>query len=156
MAYATLVDLLARFGQTELLRLTAPEGQEPDTIDEVRVQAALDDASAVIDAYAARRYATPLSPVPQIVTRLCCALARFELAQAGGVTASDAVVAAQKAAVQFLERVRDGVALFPDAQPAGQQGFAAMQDRGDPVYYDDSVQPAGVNVTVPGFWTESP
>lgn len=148
MAYAAPADMIARFGQAELLRLTVPEGQPLDTIDQTRVTTALADASAEIDSYARRRYLTPVSPAPQELVRACCVLARYELATGNGLAPTEQMVKTRAEVVTWLERLRDGRVFLADATPAGEESFAQAQTRG-PVYG------AGVGGGWPGpgeFW----
>jgi phage gp36-like protein len=104
MTYATALDLLTRFDATEIAqrvdrgvpRLVTPElltdlvtqaDLAPYTVAEVaRVQAskvvldrALQDADDTIDGYLGARYVLPLSPVPAVLARVACELARFYL-----------------------------------------------------------------------------
>lgn len=94
MDYATLADMVMRFGQTELVQLTDEINRPPTTIDAARVQVALDDARMEIDSAVGRIYRLPLAgctrppdppateptvvPPPQL-TRLACDIARYFL-----------------------------------------------------------------------------
>ncbi len=49
--YATVADMTARFGETQMIRLSRPEDRTADTIDAVKVETAITDACAVIDGY---------------------------------------------------------------------------------------------------------
>lgn len=83
MAYATLAAMVARFGEDELIALTAPlDATAPDA---AMAGQALADASAVIDGYLASRYALPLETVPALLEPLCCDIARYRLAAGGSV-----------------------------------------------------------------------
>lgn len=74
MAYCTYTDLVERFGAPELSQLTNNTGDCP------RVQSAIADASSQIDAYLANRYTLPLlPPIPVILKRCACDLARYAL-----------------------------------------------------------------------------
>jgi hypothetical protein len=68
MAYATLNDLVARYGERELIQLTDLVNMPPSAIDADRVQIALDDASAVVDSYVGQVYALPLQGCAKPVT----------------------------------------------------------------------------------------
>ena len=108
MAYATAEDLIARFGEVDVIRLSAPEGQLDQAVDYARVNLALDSATALIDSYVRRRYATPLAPVPQEIADACCTLARYDLAR------GEQMVAERKATLEWLRMVADGT-VFLDA-----------------------------------------
>lgn len=94
MKYATLADMVTRFGQAELVQLTDLVNVPPAAIDTTRVQIALNDAQMEIDSAVGRIYRLPLSgcirpPVPPgteptavappQLTRLACDIARFFL-----------------------------------------------------------------------------
>lgn len=77
MAYATLQDMIARYGEEELIARTDRVGA--GAVDRAVAERALDDASVEIDAYLGTRYRLPLPQVPGLVVRLCCAIARYRL-----------------------------------------------------------------------------
>lgn len=77
MPYAVLSDLVARYGEAELIQLTDRMGD--GAIDAAVVSQALADAGAVIDGYLAGRYTLPLASVPPILVGYCCDLARSRL-----------------------------------------------------------------------------
>jgi len=92
MAYATVADLVARFGATELAQLTDVTNIPPSTIDEERVGLKLDDAGVFIDGYVGQVYRLPLAGCskpdgsggftlvpPPVLVRLACDLARYYL-----------------------------------------------------------------------------
>ncbi len=96
MAYATIADMIDRFGESEMIRLSTPDGADlvavvPDPIDR-----ALDEASALIDTYLRRRYRMPLTVAPPEVRRACCILARYDLSTGGQRNPSDQVQAGQQ------------------------------------------------------------
>ena len=53
MAYATLQDLISRFGQRELVEVTDQDNMPPSTIDQDRVQVALDESAGRVIVIAA-------------------------------------------------------------------------------------------------------
>lgn len=77
MPYATLDDLVTRFGEQELIDQT--DRASGTNVDEVLVARVLDDAAATIDGYLAARHALPLPSVPPLLVGLCCDLARYAL-----------------------------------------------------------------------------
>lgn len=103
MSYATPADLLERYEADLVAQRAAPEGvrvtgdmlnaaiYENDTsaysADEVaaieaaieRMEKALADATEFVNSYAADRYTVPLAPLPQMVVRITCSIARFYL-----------------------------------------------------------------------------
>ena len=77
MAYATLDDLVARFGEQELIDQT--DRVSGTNVDAELVARVLDYASATIDPYLAGRYDLPLPSVPALLVGLCCDMARYAL-----------------------------------------------------------------------------
>jgi phage gp36-like protein len=77
MAYAAAADLIARYGEEELIQLSDRLGD--GVMDAAVIDQALADAGAVIDGYLAGRYTLPLAPVPAILTGYACDLARERL-----------------------------------------------------------------------------
>lgn len=118
MAYATAEDLIARFGEVDVIRLSAPEGQLDQAVDYARVNLALDSATALIDSYVRRRYATPLSPVPQEIRDACCTLARYDLARGEQKTPSEQMMAERKETLAWLALIADGKAFLDAALAA--------------------------------------
>ncbi|TWB58684.1 gp436 family protein [Nitrospirillum viridazoti] len=104
MPYATLQDMVDRYGSGELRDLTDRDGTAGQPVDAV-AGVALTDASQMIDGYLVGRYQLPLSPVPQNVVRWTCDIARFFLWKD---QASDAVKTLYTAAVASLVSVQRG------------------------------------------------
>ena len=61
MIYATAADLVARFGELELVQLTDLENIPPSIIDLGRVETKIGDACAFIDGYVGQVYRLPLA-----------------------------------------------------------------------------------------------
>lgn len=128
MSYATLQDLIDRFGEDELVQLTDRAAVPTDAIDAVVVERALDDARRLIDGYVAGRYRLPLDPVPDLVRRIACDLARYYL-QSNKPT--ELVKDSYKEAVRLLEKVAAGAVTLqaagvePAAVPGGGATFIA-------------------------------
>ncbi|MBL8500026.1 MAG: DUF1320 domain-containing protein [Nitrosomonas sp.] len=78
MTYATQQNMIDRFGEDELIEITDRGGL--GVIDSTAVNKALNDADAQINGYLAGRYTLPLAtPVPEILERLACDIARYSL-----------------------------------------------------------------------------
>ena len=77
MSYATLADLIARFTEVEIGQVADTDGS--GEIDAALVARALSDAGAEIDAALVGRYTLPMVPVPELLTRIACDLARESL-----------------------------------------------------------------------------
>lgn len=105
MVYATLSDLVAQFGDREVIALTDRNG---DGVADAPVYGmALQRASNTIDAYLSARYPLPLTVVPDQLVDICCDIARYKLCGAE-VTETDEVRNRYKDAVKTLEQIRDG------------------------------------------------
>lgn len=75
-AYLTPLELAGVVGRARLIAAAPGPAQPPTTWDAARVQAALDDVAARIDARIRRRYDIPLEDVPGFLSRAAgwCAL----------------------------------------------------------------------------------
>ena len=108
MAYATIDHMVSRFGSDEMIRLSTPAGQDMDGIVADTVNTALDDASAMMNSYIRRRYATPLDVPPQEVVTTCCNMARYLLATGDGKSPSEEVKARNERAERWLRDIAKG------------------------------------------------
>ncbi|MGA0569643.1 gp436 family protein [Variovorax sp. VNK109] len=143
MSYATALDLITRFDAEEiaqradrimprrvfgpLLTAVASSADLSDyDVDEVaqagvamiRVQRALDDARDAINSYISSKYSLPIFPVPAILQRLACDLARFYLYDD---TATEQVKDRHTAAMKLLDDVRAGKAQLGADAATGEQ-----------------------------------
>lgn len=113
MPYASQADLEARFGAAELAQLT--DRVLGTLVEPAVVAAALADADALIDGYLAQRYALPVNPVPPLLKRVACDIARFLL---HGKSAGEKVRQAYDDALKVLRDLADGRAALPGAAEA--------------------------------------
>jgi phage gp36-like protein len=104
MPYATLTDLVTRFGETELAQLT-DRSHTGAAIDAEVVQRALMDADAEIDARLQARYRLPLASVPRLLTNIACDIARYRLSDD---RATDQVTRRFEDAVKLLDKIGRG------------------------------------------------
>lgn len=88
MAYANTADMVARFGDLEVIQIT--DRNQDGFIDEDVAAVALADATAEIDAYLGR-FKRPFNEVPPILTRLCCDIARYRLCASNGVMITEEI-----------------------------------------------------------------
>lgn len=123
LTYATVADMVARFGERELIQLTDTTNIPPSAIDAPRVETKLADAAAFVDGYVGQVYRLPLTgcaqpvtvpgadPVyvaPPVLTRLTCDLARYYLYD--DLAPENEVYRRYKAAVRELEAIAAGEA----------------------------------------------
>ena len=125
MAYATVDDMVARFGPQEMIRLSTPAGQDLDGIVTEAVLQRLEDASSFADSYLRLRYQTPIEVAPQEVVRVVCDIARFDLSTGDGKTSSDEIRARNAAAIAWCRDVAAGkVRLALDQVDEGLESYA--------------------------------
>jgi phage gp36-like protein len=125
VAYATVDDLQALCGETELIQLTDRSSPPADAIDLDVVNAALQTASDVVDSYVAAAYALPLPSTPAMLKDVTVDLARHRL-YAG--KASEEVQARYDEAMKRLRDIAKGVAKIPGVQgqePPARTGMVA-------------------------------
>lgn len=103
MNYASQVDMVERFGEQELIRLT--DRNRTGTIDATVLDRALTDATAEINGYLASRYQLPLTSTPVVLVRVCADIARYHLHDDN---IPDPVETRYKAAVELLRQVSIG------------------------------------------------
>jgi len=79
MTYATLPDMIARYGEKEIIDRTDRALPRLNAVDETVLNKALFDADAEIDGYLSVRYTLPLAAVPPDLKRIAGDIARFRL-----------------------------------------------------------------------------
>lgn len=114
--YCTTQDLIDRFGEDELIRLSTEVdslGEFPTTINQTQIDRAIEDANGTIDSYLSGRYILPLSQIPPVLERHACDLARYFLHDRSPL---EEVTARYNAAIRFLEKAASGaITLGVDA-----------------------------------------
>lgn len=88
MAYASVADMVARFGDLEIIQIT--DRNQDGLIDDDVALVALEDATAEIDAYLGR-FKRPFAEQPPVLVRLCCDIARYRLTAASGVLITEEI-----------------------------------------------------------------
>lgn len=107
-SYATQEDMVARFGEAELIELTDRENREVIVPD--LVERALEDAEAEINSYLGSRYPLPLANPPKVLVRLACDIARYHLYGETGHT--EVVKERYESAVKMLRCFANGTATL--------------------------------------------
>jgi phage gp36-like protein len=128
VGYATLADLIARFGEQELVQLTNRDNPGDGLVVTEVADEALADAESEVNSYLASRYALPLVEVPRVLVRVTCDVARYGLY--GSVSADDTVKERYQDAIKFLRDVSTGKATLGIAAP---QEAAPVQSGGPEV-----------------------
>jgi phage gp36-like protein len=113
MSYASQPDMIARFGQGEVIALT--DRSNMGVIDATVLAGALAEADAEIDPYLQPRYQLPLITVPKVLVGIACDIARYRLC-GGPVTVTEDIRTRYNDAAKFLGAVATGkIALGLDA-----------------------------------------
>ncbi len=129
-AYASVQDMITRFGETEMIRLTTPSGQDMDTVVWAPAETALADVSAQIDTYLRKRYEVPLDIVPPEINLAACKLARYELMHGEDKQPSEQVKVARDEVVRWLGEIAVGKVLLDLTEvAAGDNSFAMVSTR---------------------------
>lgn len=117
MPYASVQDMVDRFGNTEVLRLSDPEDRSNEVIVAAKVELAIADAGALVDDYVRGRYLTPLAPAPASIVRATCVLARYDLAKGERTEPTEQMRLDRKEVISWLEGIAAGRVNL-DVQPA--------------------------------------
>lgn len=112
MSYATVAEFKAGIPHRDLVALTSLD-DGTDTINDDRVQDALDDATAEIDSYIAKAVELPLADVPRILKTICRDLALHRLYVNIGHS-MEARKSLREDAIAFLKSVSRGDAALGD------------------------------------------
>lgn len=133
MSYATVQDMIDRFGEPEMIRLSEQEDRTAEAVNAEKIELAIADAAALVDDYLRKRYQVPLATVPKSVTRGTCVLARYDLAQGERTNPTEEMRLARKEVVAWLEDLAKGEIQL-DSVPSGSgsspAGGARFTDRG--------------------------
>ncbi|MBD8554915.1 DUF1320 domain-containing protein [Rhizobium sp. CFBP 8762] len=103
--YASVSDMIARFGETQIIRLSRPEDRTAQAVDDDKVNLALADASSLIDGYVRGRYLVPIATPPAEIVRAACILARYDLAQGEHTDPSEEMAKGRKDVITWLEQI---------------------------------------------------
>ena len=115
MAYCTLDDILGSMDEADVIGYT--DDEDAGTVDEARVDQAIEMAGVTIEAYIGGRYQVPLDPVPDLVKRLAVDLAVFEICSRRSDPPENREQKRQMA-VRLLEKIGTGSAVIPGAASA--------------------------------------
>ena len=103
MAYASVQDLIDRFGERTMIQLSDRTHRPQTAIDADVVGHAIADAEALVDGYLAKAISLPIAEVPASLTRITADIARYYLLG----EAADKDGAAARAHDQALTWLRD-------------------------------------------------
>lgn len=103
--FATKADMIARFGEREVIALT--DREMTGIINDAVIAQGLQAADAEITGYLAGRYALPFPSVPAVLIGYACDIARYRLTGTD-VTCTDDIAARHTEAIRYLRSVAKG------------------------------------------------
>ncbi|TXN60893.1 DUF1320 domain-containing protein [Methylobacterium sp. WL6] len=141
MTYAQKSDLIERFGELELVQLTDRTHKPQSTVDDVPVDRALGDASALIDGYLGKVYALPLAGVPANLVKMSADIARYYL-HGKAADKDSPVTRAFGEAVAWLKDVAAGRVQLEDSgvAPPVAPGAAGRVQASRPTFTRDTLR----------------
>ena len=116
MSYCTQANILDRIDEATLITLTDEAGV--GGVDDQKVDAAIADADATINAYCQGRYTIPLSPVPPKITQVSIDIALYNLYSQSDLEMPEVRKERNKEAIRFLEAAAAGKINLGAATPA--------------------------------------
>ncbi|HEV2501609.1 MAG TPA: DUF1320 domain-containing protein [Mesorhizobium sp.] len=130
MPYASSQDMIDRFGETEMIRLSRPEDRDATTVLVAKVELAIADACGLIDDYLRGRYRVPVASPEKSIVRAACVLARYDLAKGERTEPTEQMRLDRKEVIGWLDGIAAG-RINIDAPPAGDSGStgARITDR---------------------------
>ncbi|AFY60360.1 DUF1320 domain-containing protein [Synechococcus sp. PCC 6312] len=122
MNYCTAEDLIARFGEPELIRLTNTGLPGATEINSERLESAIERQSRVMDAFIAVKNQLPLPEVPPVLVSFCCDLVRSDL---DNKREREEVKQRREEAMTFLKQLAKGEATLGIAADAEEKPATA-------------------------------
>jgi phage gp36-like protein len=129
MPYATITDMILKFGTVEMIRHSVAGGELPAHVEAPRVEDALAASSVLIDSYLRKRYPLPLPQPPSELNRAACVLARYDLATGADRSPSEDMRLARKEVIAWLEAIAAGRVELAGVAPIGTSGAEAQGAR---------------------------
>jgi phage gp36-like protein len=106
MPYATIAQFITAFGELEAVELSNLDDPSATVIVNAPIDAALADASALIDTYLGNRYSLPLAYTPAVLVPCCLDIARHRLDR---IRVREDVRQAYEDRIRWLEQVCKGI-----------------------------------------------
>lgn len=142
--YATIDDMIARFGRVEVTRLSQTEDRVTDEIAKPKVERALGDATAIVDGYLRGRYQVPVTNPPADLIRATCIIARYDMAKSDRSEPTDQMQKDYDDVMKWLGEIQKGVvklAAKTAIEQINNSGVARFEDR-QAIFTPDSLQGA--------------
>jgi phage gp36-like protein len=116
VSYATAANLIDIYTADAIVTLAPPRTGITETYNTTKVGNALQRASDEIDSYLARRYTVPVSPIPEMLIRMCSEIAYYYIATTGYSTgATDQDRQRYEDAIAWCKSINAGKAVLVDA-----------------------------------------
>ncbi len=116
--YASVNDMVSRFGREEITRLSQIEDRETDEINNLKVERALLDATALIEGYLRGRYKLPVAEPKSDLIRATCIIARYDLAKTARSEPTEQMQKDYDAMLKWLLDIQKGTVIV-DATMVG-------------------------------------
>lgn len=110
--YASQIDILLQLSQQVVIELT--DDDDAGVIDSDKVDRAIDDATAEIDAYVSAVASIPLDPVPDLIRKICVDIAIYNLFSLKDDTIPDIRITRYKNAILKLKQIKNKDIVLPD------------------------------------------
>ena len=138
MAYCTLTDLKKVFPEEKIVMLT--DDDNTGMVDETRLNEAIAQADADIDAYCGSRFELPFSPVPDIIRKISVDITIYNLYSRRLDEIPKTREDRYRDAVKKLEGISKGTISIgedPRPDPSGYIGGPEADRDSDDVTFDD-------------------
>lgn len=141
MTYATIDDLKAVIPARDLQLLTDFDGTV-DAPDDAKLQEALDDATAEIDGWIAKRVTLPLADPPRMLMVVCRDIALHRLYANTGAPVPEQFGKLREGALVYLKNVSEGRLSIGDDTSGNEVKVSpglVLDEGDDPVFTRDSL-----------------
>lgn len=119
--YARAQDIITAYGEAALMAAM----DEHAVVDEGKVRAAIDKASAEIDSYIADRYPLPLATIPDRLRDICVDIATYKLSQTRDVLTNE-IRQRYDDAISWLSKIARGHISLGLPKAPGQKSAKAV------------------------------
>ena len=111
MPYSTLGDMQKKIANEHIIELT--DDDDTGSVDQAKVDAAIEEADEMIDSHVGRVKTVPLSPVPGIIKNLSVTMAIWYLHERRGIS-SEVREKGFNSALKTLQMIADGKVTLGD------------------------------------------
>lgn len=132
--YCTLADIKELIPEEIIIQLT--DDEDAGVVNQARVDAAIEQADAEIDAYCGTRFSVPFTEVPDLIKKISVDIAIYNLYSRRVEEIPDTRSQRYKNAIRQLEGIAAGtVSIGEDPEPSPHsQGDAETKNTGDRIF----------------------